>query len=436
MAVETLLIVDDSELARAMLSEIFRDSFTILEAESGEEALEIIREFKGQIGVVLLDITMPGMDGIEMLTLMKHEAPVCDAAVVMITASNNTADQLKAFNAGADDYITKPFDAPIVRARVNNIVKARLRLKTILTEREHFRNCAQIDQMTNLLNKTSTEKYILEALEDESRGTLSALMMIDVDYFKQVNDTEGHIIGDHTIRIIADLLSSRFKKEDIVGRVGGDEFLIYMKDIPCKDIARAKAEDLVRLLKYKPNISLPANVSVSIGLAFIEGPCSYESALMKADSALYTAKTRGKARMSEHGIEVREAEATDLPTVCLVTRSLAVHNVMARALAGKASLVESNVIRDLEEQIRNLGRKVDAVFLDASAVVGEELEERWRMFDSVKMLQEIPRFVLFAEGNLKQIEQNIRHDLADIISVPVDVEALDRKIAKWIGSGA
>lgn len=432
MAGEILLVVDDSEIIRNILAEIFRDIYTVVEAASGEEALERLDEYKNHINAVLLDINMVGMSGLDALQKMKEKPYFRDTAVVMITASQECADQVLAFKAGADDYITKPFNAAIVRARVNNVMSSRQRLRNIQNERETYRYQSELDQMTNLYNKATCQKMISNALEEVS-GELNALMFIDIDHFKHINDHEGHLIGDHTIKIVADLLSSRFRDRDIVGRMGGDEFIIFMRDIPNRDIARTKANDLVRLLKFKPNISLPANISVSIGLTFIDKPTDFNTACGQADEALYAAKNKGRARMAEYGVcEINPLRDESMRHVCLVTRSMEIHKEMERALEGVGDLFEATSVPDLKAQLTGQSQKFDAVFIDVSETNGAETEAVWKSFTEIESLQNIPHFVFFTEGNMEQIVASVKYSPTDVISIPIDPEGLARKVNRWL----
>ena len=121
--------------------------------------------------------------------------------------------------------------------------------------------------MTSLFNKMTVEKLITKTLTEHEDG-LHALMVIDIDNFKSINDVYGHTMGDHVISVIAGVISSQFRSTDYVGRMGGDEFAVLMGDIPSKEIALIKAENLVNLVKYKENLSIPENISISVGIAF------------------------------------------------------------------------------------------------------------------------------------------------------------------------
>lgn len=297
-----MLIVDDLDINRDVLKEMFKEDFYILEAENGRECLEMVQEYGKQISILLLDIQMPVMTGLEVLERRRNDAVFSEIPVIVITINDEIRDQMAAFQLGATDYITKPFSREIVIYRINNVLSSKRRVDEIVKEKENLQIQTELDLMTGLYNKVTAERIISNLLSNNSRQ--NAMMIIDIDNFKQVNDYEGHLVGDHTIRIIADLISGHFRKSDVVGRIGGDEFIVFMTDIPNNELARQKANNLARLLRYKPNITLPANVSISIGLVITEKcPYEYEELFNKADQALYEAKRNGKGQYKEYGME-------------------------------------------------------------------------------------------------------------------------------------
>lgn len=318
---ETMLIVDDFDLEREMLTELMQDSFMVLEASNGKECLEVLESCQGHIDVVLLDLMMPELDGFGVLERRQELDYFKEIPVIVLTSSGAAEDQIKAFNLGANDFISKPIITDIAVLRINNVLASSRRLKSILKDSEELKVKSELDQMTGLYNKTTAEKIIDDLLifnPTEQHG----LLIIDIDNFKAVNDIEGHQVGDHTIKIIADLISSHFRKSDIVGRIGGDEFIVCMSNIPSETIARNKAKDIVRIMRYKPNMSIPANVSVSIGLAFTNHELTdYRALFQKADEALYYSKKNGKARYTEYGMEETAIVGTDRSTVILCSRN-------------------------------------------------------------------------------------------------------------------
>lgn len=177
------------------------------------------------------------------------------------------------------------------------------RLQSSRDEQNAWKTKSQIDEMTSLFNKMTVEKLITKTLTEHEDG-LHALILIDIDNFKSVNDVYGHTMGDHVISVIAGVISSQFRSTDYVGRIGGDEFCVLMADIPSREIALIKAENLVSLVKYKENLSIPENISISVGVAFSEAEdhC-YDDLAEKADQALYVSKKSGKDRSSVYGEE-------------------------------------------------------------------------------------------------------------------------------------
>ena len=226
-----------------------------------------------------------------------------DTPVIVLTNTESVSSQSEAFALGADEFIIKPVDTRIALTRINNTLGVKRRLQNSRDAQKAWKTKSQIDEMTSLFNKMTVEKLITKTLTEHEDG-LHALMVIDIDNFKSVNDVYGHTMGDHVISVIAGVISSQFRSTDYVGRVGGDEFAVLMGDIPSKEIALIKAENLVNLVKYKENLSIPENISISVGIAFSdpEDHCYYDLSA-KADQALYVSKKSGKGRYSVFGEE-------------------------------------------------------------------------------------------------------------------------------------
>ena len=158
----TLLIVDDLEINRAILSEMFQETYHIIEADSGEKALTILEEKRGEISLILLDLMMPGINGLEVLAIRARKEYLASIPVVVITSSDLVEDQIVAFQHGANDYVTKPFIPEIVVSRVNNVLEAHNRMNELLTERKLSKHHYESDSMPGLfITKTS------EALTDQ-----------------------------------------------------------------------------------------------------------------------------------------------------------------------------------------------------------------------------------------------------------------------------
>lgn len=425
----TMLIADDLDINRDVLKEMFKSDFNILEAENGQECLELVRKFGGEIAIVLLDIQMPVMTGMEVLERRKTDPVFLDIPVIVITVNDEIRDQLAAFQLGATDYITKPFFREIVIYRINNVLSSKKRVDQIVKEKENLQVQSELDLMTGLYNKVTAERIISGLLSQNSRR--NAMMIIDIDNFKQVNDYEGHLVGDHTIRIIADFISSHFRKSDVVGRIGGDEFIVFMIDIPSRELARQKANDLARILRYKPNITLPANVSISIGLTMIDKrPYTYEEAFGQVDQALYCAKRNGKGQYVEYGCEIDESQGKKEGMAALLFSR-------DRAVCGSINMISGNT-RLMEvlspEDVRHAGEQyagdVRLIYVDISKETDDGKSLIQRMM-SIEWLREIPFFVICREGDMVQYGAAIQCGARDIITVPIDITFAKRRITKF-----
>lgn len=432
MTGETMLIVDDSDINRAILTELFQANYTIIEATSGEEALEILDACKSNINIVLLDIFMQGINGIEVLSKLRKKEYFSDIPVVMITSSDCAEDQIDAFSVGADDYINKPFIPEIVRARVKSVIESHNRIKAIAKEREQFKVDSELDLMTKLYNKHTVEQLISNGLA-KYNNALNAFLIVDIDNFKSVNDNEGHLVGDHTIKIIADLLSSRFRQSDIVGRIGGDEFVVFMANIPNREITRSKAQDLIRLLKFKPNISIPANVTISIGLTFIDHHISdYATVYKQADSALYASKDQGKACLSEYGERTHTNKVIDNKNVvCLITSQRSVYRTVRDTFEDRINLIEAATVEELIKNVEGIKSHIKGIFIDVSDKEDSGVE-LWNKLHNITILAGSTIVTLYKEGNMEQVATAVSQKTTDLISVPMDESYLLRRSEKWL----
>ncbi|MEG1570123.1 MAG: EAL domain-containing protein, partial [Clostridia bacterium] len=302
----TILIVDDALTNRMILRKIFENRYHILEAENGKVALRILKEHKAKIDVILLDIMMPVMDGKAFL-LQKQKAPELDSIpVVMITADDSPEQQVTMLSLGASDYIVKPFIPEIVARRVKNVMGFNRHFKEMIREYSNMSEKVKTDQMTKLLNRTSAEEMITQQLN--AHNGLHAMMMLDIDNFKGINDSRGHIMGDIVIQAVAKNLREFFRQNDIVARMGGDEFAVFIDDIPKRKMAEEKASDLCKKLSHITINNENMMVSCSIGVAISDQENdTFASLYRDADKALYNAKCNGKCSVSVFGKDTAEA---------------------------------------------------------------------------------------------------------------------------------
>ncbi|HEV8432937.1 MAG TPA: diguanylate cyclase [Thermoanaerobaculia bacterium] len=289
-----LLIVDDQPANIRVMAEALRDDYELFFATSGERALEIIAG--GGIELVLLDVVMPGLDGFEVCRRLKADEATSRIPVIFVTAREEVGDEARGFDLGAVDYITKPVQPPIVRARVRTHIELK-------RARDLLESLASIDAVTTIANRRRFDVSIETEWKRCARShSPLTLAIADVDHFKSFNDTYGHTRGDECLRSIALAIRSVAPRpSDLAARYGGEEFAIVL---PETDAAAARTLmeamlDAVRMLQIAHSGSSCADhVTISAGAAtmvpHIDG---HHSVIVEAaDTALYEAKQSGRNR--------------------------------------------------------------------------------------------------------------------------------------------
>jgi diguanylate cyclase (GGDEF)-like protein len=287
----TLLLVDDDERNRDALSRrLVRNGYSVLTAASGADALAMVGAHR--VDAVLLDVMMPGMSGIETLRRLRQSRSAADLPVIMVTANDSSRDVVEALDLGANDYVTKPVDFAVALARIRTQVTARRADPlTGLANRALF-----MDRLDTLIGRGQTPQ-----------GLSFAVFFLDVDRFKIVNDSLGHLVGDELLvglarRLEGSLRSSdtvsRFSGEHTLARLGGDEFTVLLEGVRTADDARIVAERLLTAV-VQPFLLQGREVVASISIGIVMSDARYRQAdemVRDADTAMYRAKARGKAR--------------------------------------------------------------------------------------------------------------------------------------------
>jgi diguanylate cyclase (GGDEF)-like protein len=293
----SLLIVDDEKMNLKVLTHILGDDYVIYTATNGASAVTRAREYRPDL--ILLDILMPEMDGYETLAILKKDEKTQNIPVIFITGLNSNEDEEKGLSLGTVDYISKPFGNMIVKLRVQNQIKIVNQLRTI----QHL---SMHDQLTNLPNRRSFDDRLhLEWNRSIRERTPLSFLMIDVDKFKDYNDTYGHQQGDVVLQIIADVLSQSTKRPgDFAARWGGEEFVVVLPNT-----VLGGAVDLAEDIRINvENVLIPCadgstnRVTVSIGVnsQIPSQGSSIDTFISNADKALYEAKGQGRNRVIVH----------------------------------------------------------------------------------------------------------------------------------------
>jgi len=292
-----VLVVDDSMVFRKQMQNMLENLFfQVITVAHGEEALGMLQA-KPDISLVLTDYNMPVMNGLE-LTYEIRQTYSKDELCILALSGNEDAEVSALFlKHGANDYIKKPFSKEEFSCRVNNSIEALENIQMIM-------NYANRDYLTGLYNRRYFFKEINEYVEDiKESGEKFAIAMIDIDHFKNVNDTYGHDIGDRVIVTLADILRSSTSPKDVVARFGGEEFCIVLKNIN-----RYSAQDiLARIHSEVENYSFQVDkeklitFTISIGAVLFNDDETLEDAINEADMMLYKAKNEGRNRLIFHG---------------------------------------------------------------------------------------------------------------------------------------
>ena len=330
-----LLIVDDISDNRTILTRRFqRRGFDVVEAECGLTAIELID--KESFDLVLLDVMMPGMDGIETLKRIRSENSASALPVIMVTAKSESTNIVDALELGANDYVTKPVDFAVALARVNTqisrkravervalaneelrkvnedlerrveertsrLIDANQRLKVEIADREESQARSQYlayhDSLTGLGNRLLFKEQLEEALKDVSVASHPlAVLFLDLDGFKAVNDTLGHSIGDLLLKSVAAKLRDILPRTDRIARLGGDEFAILQISAAQPGSSIALAERIIEVVGQPNSIDgHDVTVGASVGIAVARpGDMNTDNFLKSADLAMYSAKSDGR----------------------------------------------------------------------------------------------------------------------------------------------
>lgn len=286
---QAALVVDDSAAARQLVKNwLGRQQLTVYLAADGQEALEVFKEHP-DICLVVTDCHMPRMDGFGLVGQLRRKHDREHLAIVGVSSSDDNSLSARFLKLGANDYLGKPFTYEELCARVNQNIAM---LDSVATLREQ----ATRDALTGLFNRRHFyDQAPLHARSAAVNGQVHATLMLDIDFFKKVNDTYGHPAGDAVIRHMAQLLARHFN-DGLVARLGGEEFSVMLTTTPAE--AKARAEAFRQALEESPTAhdGRVLSCTCSVGLCLTPGLPAHEL-LQRADLLLYEAKSSGRNRV-------------------------------------------------------------------------------------------------------------------------------------------
>jgi len=301
-----VLVVDDSPVARKLVEHALpEDQYEIISAKTGEEALQLFAERRP--GLVITDWLMPDITGLEVCERIRADFRDSFTYIILLTGVSEKEKIVKGLQSGADEFLTKPFDAAELRARIGvgrRIVELHreLEAKNLLLEQ-----LSLTDSMTGLPNRRAIEEWAKRQLSGAARHDFPLwVIMADLDKFKSVNDTYGHEAGDVVLKGFAETLKSHSRQCDICGRMGGDEFLIIITfaEAAGARLAIERIREQVEAKKFDFGGN-SVGVTASFGIAgYHHGQeTNFERLMVRADAALYSAKRKGGNRVEMPHVE-------------------------------------------------------------------------------------------------------------------------------------
>ena len=280
-----ILIVDDVTTNLKLAADVLKDNYQLSMAKSGAQALEFLKKAKPDL--ILLDVRMPGMDGYETLENIKANTETSNIPVVFLTVDDQRESEIKGLKMGAMDFILKPFEPQVMLSRIEKILQ-------IEDLRKNLSNSAKKDPLTGLYNRKFFEDDLAKYFISKNKGIF---LLIDVDNFKTVNDMYGHVFGDNVLCKFSKIISNNVGPRDLAGRIGGDEFAVFLKGDYSDDEVNSYCDMILTCvhnemrdaseLSYNPSVSIGISVSPDDGVDF-------QTLYHRADKALYYVKQNGK----------------------------------------------------------------------------------------------------------------------------------------------
>ncbi|MDP3119337.1 MAG: diguanylate cyclase [Sulfuricurvum sp.] len=283
-----ILIVDDVPTNVQALALLLKEDYDVKVATGGARALELASQDPIP-DLILLDVQMPEISGYDVFKLLKEESITAKIPIIFITGKDAAEDEEYGLELGAVDYIAKPIRPSIVKARVKTHI-------TLKQQHDQLVRMATRDQLTGLYNRHFLSDILDKKVSESKRHNKAlSVVIVDIDHFKNVNDTFGHLTGDVILKAVAKIMESSARKEDVAARFGGEEFIIVLDSCTADD-ALVKAEKLRSQIEaLHPEGIL---VTASFGVGQLQPDMQrYEDLLKNADTALYIAKEEGRNRV-------------------------------------------------------------------------------------------------------------------------------------------
>ena len=291
------IVDDDAAIRRLVRLFLRRGGYETREYQTGEEAREDLMR-RSEWDLLILDRRLPDMDGVVLCHELKSNAELRSRYIIMLTGEDEQEDKVQGLDLGADDYMTKPFQYPELMARIRAAKRIVDLQKELIEANKRLELLSITDGLTKLHNHRHFQDELARAFDESQRYQRPlALAMADIDFFKKINDTYGHAIGDEVLKSVSKMFRESVRSTDLAARYGGEEFAVMMPETELDD-AIAFAEKMRALIASAPvnTQAGPVPVTVSIGVAAVPytRTQSAKELIVSADKALYRAKKNGR----------------------------------------------------------------------------------------------------------------------------------------------
>lgn len=296
-----VLVAEDDKTSRKLISLMLTKwGFDAVIAKDGREAWDILQQ-DNHPQLLILDWMMPYLDGAQICRKIRENGRQgeCYPYVILLTARSSKEHIVEGLEAGADDYVTKPYDAKELRVRIRAGQRIIHQQNKLMELKKKLEELAATDSLTRTANRMSSLNRLAQEMEREARsGNPLSIAMMDLDHFKHVNDTHGHVVGDRVLAECADRVRRALRKYDVLGRYGGEEFLLIFPDTALHDAAMV-CDRIRDEIDCNPFIfeDCEIKLTISFGVAAYEEGMNIEKLVCAADDALYRAKEWGRNKV-------------------------------------------------------------------------------------------------------------------------------------------
>lgn len=309
-----ILVVDDNpDNVEIIATRLRSHNYEVEEASRGEEALERIKANPPDL--VLLDVMLPGIDGYAVARQIKADASLQFIPVILVTARDSTEDKVAGLDAGADDYLTKPINFPELEARVRSMLRIRELQSELEVKNRELERLSITDGLTGLYNHRHVHEIVHEEFERAKRSDEPlSVVMLDLDFFKDVNDRYGHQAGDAMLRSMANILRETAREIDKLGRYGGEEFIAVLPGTTMESAAIFAERVREGVARHRFDVgTAKLETTISAGVATHPDPAVGDPGdlVRLADEALYAAKAAGRNRVVCHGEHGQDRPSRD-----------------------------------------------------------------------------------------------------------------------------